>query len=505
MDLSKIPLERFAPRALNLLGNIFGGGDVRVLLSTRAERPVTVLLDTSTVILHPHRAGLYDLAIGSRLLRHRRERRQGPQEPERLDRWLTLKARRKWGPQAQADLRRQFPGIERLPGRLRPGTDWADIEVSDRRFRRTELPPPIPPDGKPVPPGQRRTTTAPLREVGLGELAYLPEVEITGEGDDFAWLTQALENGAITPRVLPTLEELPFLRLPFRVCSPEISPTLEWFREQLDGPGAKDIVASLIKCRTQSSVVREERKQGGRATSSGVHLDPNRLVGALISARVGLEPRLFRNPSSSIEPVFDPAEHLAWFAIDLNCLERAAEYSDAGRGSVLRFLALILTVVEQLGVDCVVIGFADRMLTLSDGTNVCLHLTTTLKQLEGPFGDAFWSKLEFFVRTPPQFPGAPGSFHPLAAHEIGAGLNRVARESEHSYRTLHWWAPRPMGWEFPRYREPEFCMRMADFVEGVFSEIDRGHAGTFNTDALFLPSCLKEAAQPGSRLTRAHG
>lgn len=488
MNLSTLTLDQLSPRCLNLLGSILGGGEMRVILSDRAMHPATVLLESRTVVLDAEQAGLYDLALCARLLHHRELRKLGPADPDRRDRWLTLKAQRQLVPQARRQLKRDFPGILRLPGRYRPGMDLKGLHVRVQTV-----------DWKPLPPLQ----TLPLGDPAAVrlEMPDTPEVELTATKEDFGWLQNALDSGAIPLQTLRGLEELPFLRVPFRLCLGEECPSMELIEEYLADPVNKDMIQGFMDCYIRKSEVRQERLNLGQRRRSGTRLDTNRLVEAVVAQRVGIEPRLFRSKASIVEPVFDPREHLVVLAFDINDLQRHEDWlEEDNRAATHRFLACLLTTYQRLEVDCVVLGFADQMLTLADGRHVCLHLSMVLKRLEDAFDEAFWNRLMHLVNHPPQLPGQPTCFHPLILHDITNTFDMVEREADHSYRTILWWARRGMHRDFPKYRTADFLRRTAERIDGEMADLERRFAGTLDTLASFLPADLKVWGRPGGYL-----
>jgi hypothetical protein len=493
-------LDQFSPRGLNVLASIIGEADVRVLLSQRATHPATVVLESWTVVLDPRYAGLYDLALCSRLLKHRALRKAGPKNPERLDRWLTRRAHRQLIPKTHADLLRAYPGIRRLPGRYRPGADSDDLRVVAKSVEWNPMPalpkdPPTARDGQPI----HRL----FGGRGL-EFTTIPELDITGSGDDFAWLMGALAGDQFPLQVIPGLDELPYLRIPFRLCVGESCPRMEQWEEQLADPDVKKIIQSLMDCYRRKSEVRQERRTLGRHTRHGVRLDANRLVDAVIARRAGMEPRLFRRTGSTIEPVFDPREHLVVITFDINDLrpgEPEWAWGDT-RAMAHRFLASMVTTYQRLGVDCVVAAFADQIVTLPDGRNVCLHFFHTLKTVADSFDDAFWNRLGFVLERPLAFPGAPVCYHPLSLRDFIGTFDELARESDHSYRANVWWARRWIPDEFSQLSSTDFLMRVADYIDTEMEDLPRRLLGTFDTLGSYLPSRLKQHGRPGRFLQR---
>ena len=479
MDLATRPLDSFSPRTLNLLGSIFADADVRIVLSARASHPATVVLESWTVVLDPARTGLFDLALGARLLGHRPLRKRGPKDPARLDRWLTRAARRLVG-ETRTQLIRDFPGITRLGGRYR-GADYDDLHMTARSVVWDPLRPPL---------------GTPLDGIGL---ASLPEMEITGADDDFAWLTEALAAGSVPLRTLPGLEDLPYVTVPFRLAMGEgPGATAELFEEMLRSEEVKEIVAGLKGCYRRKSEVRQERRPVGRRTLQGVSLDTNRLVEAVVGRRVGLNPPLFRRRGSTVEPVFDPREHLATVAFDLGDVGLSRDWRDHNaRSGVHRFLAAVLTTYQELDVDCAVLGFADRLITLPDGRVVCIHLSATLKRADEPFDAAFFSRLASVLSQPPTLPGEPSCFHPLAMRDVTQMLDGEARQRDHSYRSVLWWARRGASDAYPAFGSTDFLLRTADYIDNEVEELGRRLSGTLDMQACFVPYELRSHGRPG--------
>lgn len=298
-------LDELSPRTLNLLAQIFARGPARVVPSRRATYPVTLALESNTVVLHPDRAGLYDLVLGCAMLAKRAWRKRAPKNDEARDEWLTRRARAIHAPEARAALEASVPGVRGVPGVLGHTSDFAELRVVHRAVEWEPLPPLAPP--------------APGRSGGRVEMQHLPEIEVVGGGDDFAWVTDGLASGALATEKLPGFPEVPFLRVPFRQNTGDHAPpTLESW-EALIERHAGD-VAGLMQCFRRKAEVREERRAGGPRTRDGVHLDSGRLVDAVIARRTGVEPRLFRARRSYLEPVFDPAEFLVVCLFDLNDL-----------------------------------------------------------------------------------------------------------------------------------------------------------------------------------------
>ena len=493
MNLEELELREFSSRTLNLLALVFGGSEARVILSERAVHPLTVALESRTIVLDPFRTGLYDLALGARLLEHRSLRREGRRGRRRSDRWLTREAGRRLVPQAHEALARAYRGIGLLRGRFRRGKPCDDLRIVNQAIEWQPLPrlPPASPE-------QRRR--AEKWRAGDSPLAagvhceVIPEVEIHGADGDFEWLLAAIENGNVVLGRLPGLDELPYLRIPLRICSADSNPTIEEMEQLLSEPRSKQLIQTLMNCHRRKSEVRTERLNIGRHEFSGMHLDSSRLVEAVIGPRVGLQPALFRRKGSLIEPVFDPREHLTVITFDANDLANLDW--EGRRAHCLRFVACMLTVFQRLEVDTLVQAHADRIVTLRDGSCVCLHFQTLLKAADDAFDDGFWLRFGQLVRNPLSLPGTPTCFHSLGMRDIARAFDDIASEQEHSYRTTVWWARHGMSWEFEQFRTPPFLMRVADDIDHEMAELERRLTGTFDTLPCFLPEDLKQFGQP---------
>jgi len=492
MDVSKLRLKDFSQLGLNLLGRVFADGDARIVVSERAKYPMTVALENRTVILDPQRTGIFDLAIGARLLKHRAMRREGPTRERHKDAWLTKMARLELAKLARADLLRRYPGLHQLWGRYHSPneTDYSGLRMVVKSVSWTRLP--------------DITQQSSNRKLAIDfnsntAFRVIPELEITDAGNDLQWLIQAIAAGRIPLQTIPTLEDLPYIRIPYRICAGDIDPKIEEMERILADPENMDMVASLIRCYRQKSEVRDERLHLGRHQHAGIHLDSGRLVDAVIAQRVGLEPKMFRRKSSIIEPIFDSREHVAVVAVDLNDLRKSSfDYWNDPRARVLRFVLCMFSVFQKLEIDCAIIGIADQLVEIENLQTVCLHFVTTLKQADEPIDSSFWARFHHLMDHPPEFPGEPTCFHALGINELRDQFDAIAKVQDHSYRSQLWWARR--GLKDPRLDHPGFLTRMADYIDTQVRDMERRFTGTFDTLPTFVPESLKNAGQPGGFL-----
>jgi len=488
MNADQLKLSRFTPRTLNMLATIFGDcSDARVILSERSVYPLTVALSSRTIVLHPRYSGLYDLALGATLLRQRSLIKKGPSDPKRLDRWLTLKANRYLVSKAHDELQARFGRIDKLPGYFQPGTSREGLRLVDRYVAFEPLKKSTMPKNSPFP--MHRTYSF--------EANAIPELEITGTDDDFNWLVESLENGSLPLETLPHLDELPYVKIPLRIESPERFQLLEEWEKHLSSEESKEAVDALIKCHKDKAVVRERRKHSGRHTYSGVHLNPNRLVEARVRARVGLPTPIFQTPATNLEPVFDADQFLTVLTFDLNDLRDLSWTGN--RSAVLRFLAILLTCFDRMGVHLMVRGTADQVVTLNDGRKVCLHFTSILKGVEDSFEEVLLPRLAFLMQKPPQLPGSAGCFHALAAEDIRAAFTKESASGDYSLFTLVWWARHLMESDSD-FRSDSFLQRSADHIDYTMNELEKELDGTLDHAPCFLPNELKQQGQHGEFL-----
>lgn len=162
----------------------------------------------------------------------------------------------------------------------------------------------------------------------------------------------------------------------------------------------------------------------------------------------------------------------------------------------------MLTAYQRLGVDTMVLGVADRLVDLPDGTQAVLHLSTTLKKRDEPFDAAFWGRLASLFEHPPTLPGTATAFHPLAIQTIARSFDESARDAAHSYRVMLWWQHHRFRHNDWRTQEPDFHQREADWIDREVAGVQARHEGTFDGLATFLPECVAETGRPRGFLAR---
>jgi hypothetical protein len=467
----QLHLERFSPRALNLLGSVVHGQEARVVLSRRLVPAAAVVLESRTLFLDPDRTNVYDLLLGARLLRRRPDGRGATGVRDRLPSRL----RRRWVREARASLARDYPGVLRLPGRFLPGAPSRDLRVSWQSV-----------SWKPLDPNDPDALRG-------GTIEHVPGVDGTGNEDDFTWLAAAVRSGRFPLEHLPDLGELPVATVPLSLpFSPAYGPRVERLEELI--AENREVMAGLMQCYQRKSEVNLDLIPLGERKLSGTRLDSSRLVEAVLARRVGLEPKLFLKRREVSQPVFDPRQHCVVLGIDLNDLRRGP-IGDPSFSH--RILAVIVKMYQTLGVDFAVLGFSDHVIDLGDGARAYLHVPVTLKGVDDPYDGTFWNRLAHVMDRPPSLPGEPACYHPLLMRSVARVFEEAGRDRRHSYRAVVLAAKRGMPAWSPEFHSDEFLTRTAAALDEEIDRLRERFAGTLDTTACFVPPGLKDRGRKG--------
>lgn len=142
---------------------------------------------------------------------------------------------------------------------------------------------------------------------------------------------------------------------------------------------------------------------------------------------------------------------------------------------------------------------ADRIISLPDGRNVCIHFTTTLKRVDETFDELLFNRLMLLMRNPPRLPGKNGCFHALMAEDIVPQFYHHEADYDHSYFTLVWWARTLISHDFKKLRNQSFLERSALRIDHLFRELDK-RDGTLDTAPVYLPEELCRNSDHGEFL-----
>ncbi len=478
----KITLGKLEPRVLEILARAFSGGEeLRVLVSHRAKFPVTLVLESRTIVLCPITAGLYDLALAACCFEARSWRDSAPLKKKQRDRWLTHQVHERLVPAAHEKLQRLFPNLaSRAGGYVLPGRKPNGLRVAERQV-----------DWLPLP--QINSEDAMLNV----NLDFVHELDQRGAGGDLDWIRNAIVKRAIPLESIPTMDEWPYATIPFRVSPPK-DYDLESFERIMQDPEVIETKNSIIECVRRKSEVLDERQHRGKLQRFGVHLDHKRLINAAMAPRTGIDPKVFRKKSSQLQPIFDPDTHLAMILLDLN------DISTEGRSNKFdgcrKFLLAILKAYGELEVDMEVVVYADTMVTCPDGRKVICHFTNTLKTIDQPLSDNFWAQLGAIIRKQPRMPFPATHYHPISARRVIARMIEIARERPHAYRTLFWLARRGKP-EYPY--DYTLNERMASYLDNSFDNLQEEMSPSdFDAGTVFLPDEIKSYQRRNSFLSK---
>lgn len=470
-------LATCSERFLTLVAGMMSERDAIVVTTERVKLPITVAFDSRTLVLDPRRIGLLDLAVAARALQWRRQAEQrcndqGTLFPTAALRFILA---------AWESLLHDYPKIGRLPGRFDPRrqTTWPKLTMRDVKFT------------KPVRAGGAGAAASFLRTEGL---------DVTGAKSDFTWLLREIAAGRYPLEDWPTLPELPIVTVPLQIATGRApGPQFEEYRRHLDDPEIRKLIGGLKKCYTRKSEGDAPFEYHGARRTTGLHLDTQRLVQAVLMRKAGVPPRVFKTRDQQPQPIWDPRQHLVVIAFDANCMVPGAL---EGRRFSFRSLSIFLEAYKQMGVDCVVLSYLDHVVRLKDGRRVYLHLPAVLKRVEDSFDGAFYNRLASLLELPPQLPrGEPACFHPLLLRSIRQIFDQQSQRAKYRYRTTLVAATRgmPRGGE---YQSDAFLARTAEALETGLNELDSRYEGRFDGEAMFIPYELKTIARPGSRVSQ---
>lgn len=483
---TRFPLASFNERTLNRIATMAAGQEVRVALSTRIGPPAVVVAESRTAYLDPARAGLFDLFLAARLVLRRRS------VSEFRDESGVPEARvREWVRKDRDQLAHDFPRILQVldgyyhPGRSDEGVDdggedapqivWDSVEF--RALGREDLP----------------------EQDGRGSFQHAPGIDVTGTEDDFAWLIEAIEAGRYSLEDSIDLEGLRVATCPLKLSfSQAFGPEFE----QLEATIAqyKDAAKSLMQCYRRRSEGLVEATASTRRMTSGVRLDPGRLIDARIARRTGRTAKLFRMPTQRASSMFDPSKHLVVMAVDLNSL-RPGPIGNPGFSK--NALAVSVRVYEALGVDLTIVGFWDRVVELSDGRRVYLHIPVPIKEPHQRYDGAFWSRLAFVMNHRPNLPGAEAGCHAFQLRAVERAIDRASDEVAYHHRMVLMIALRGMVDAGPEFDTEEAWARAARRLDAQLETMVRRHDGNWGDPSFFfVPRSLIDNAQPGGWVSR---
>lgn len=468
-------------RSLELFALAISGQRWRILISTRSKHPLTVVLKSKTLVLDPDRTFLFDLALAAncgeadewlgKLSGTTASQRN--QQLTRQARQILIPAKQQW----LMDRYRRLSNNWR--NRYLPGQTLAGFHVTENQASWNSL---------------RKGASA----VGC-KLEMIGGFELQGLERDSRSLVQAIRNGDIEWDVLHGLDEFAVATVPFSISNVH-TQDMESVERYLNDSEVVQSMNSFYGCLQRKAESLEERLPRGELRAQGVHLDDSRLVAAIVSARRGTLARIFRSKSSNVQPNFDPSRQLVYMQLDWNDIASSDLEVQQGkrRWGVLQQVVLgYVRACVRLDVDLVMESFADQYFSWSHNANCPPHcivqFRTSIKSIDQPADESFWSRLIDFLTQPPRLPGRPVSFQPLTCRHIARDLRSFSRTHEHTMRNLFWCSRPELDGRIARKSSARLEERMSEYIDTTMENLERDFPpGQFDSEATFLPNPIIE-------------
>jgi hypothetical protein len=485
-----IQLGSISIRSLEFFAQAISGKRCRVMLSSRAEYPVTVVLNSNTIVLSPD-AGLWDLALASRCwpaADHLKNIRS--EKPGIRSRAITGYAHKRIIPNAQSSLLRQYPRLQQAGGFYLPGESLDGFRVTEEEVHFSPLP-------------DWQDSNIPTDF----SFEFTSGLGIHGIEEDTRKVMSAIKSGQVEWEIIPGLAEFPVKVVRFTTTSP-VELKFEHGERIMTDPDVVSTMNSIHRCVMNKAESLEDRIPRGSHLKNGLHLDHTRLVPAAIAALNGNDTsvKLFRNKSTSLLPNFNPRQMLICVNFDLNdvCSRDIFE----SFGEIQKTLLGFLQGYAKTEADMMIEFYADQMVKLDDGRKAIIQFRTRIKDIDEPLDDAMWNRIREYLGWRPKFPGRPTHFHPLAAREIAKQFREVLDDNDkHIYRLLFWMARSAPTQEFPIRNNRHIYERFATSIDQQFESLlrDIPAGGTFDTEPVLLPKYeLIRHGQPGGFLSRTY-
>lgn len=350
MNYREKVLGDFSPRTLNTLAEMVSGeARAHVVLSTRVAARVSIVYSQHRVVAHP-KSGLYDLFLAAALLHERK-------------RFLHAVSNEIIISCARISVQTLFPRIEEKtygffhPENLMPGSP--ELTWEDPTW--TEL-------------GTEKLGNA----CGSGQAT-----EVVGD-EELELLLEGIEQNRIS---LKRYNELPIAVAEFQWRLLDGWDNIS-ARDQMNAAidEREDILQEFIECYRTNCVSRASRKSS-RLGFSGFQLDTARLARLLNPNEQSR--KVFKKNDLEASRVFLPEQHVAFYGFDLNWIFCKSIFNRPHPA----LPAMILKIIEKLGLNCVAYGFLDRLVILNNGHTILLHIVAKLKEIDEPLDDMVWQRL----------------------------------------------------------------------------------------------------------------
>lgn len=467
IQIAKIPI-----RSLEFFAQAVSNQRARLMISSRAEHPVTVVLNSKTIVLSPD-AGLWDLALASRCLSavdHVKNIRS--QKPGIRSRVLTSHTRKHIVPEAQSILLKQFPRLKSAGGFYLPGESLDGFKVTEEEVRFRPLP-------------DFNETNIPIDPT----FEFTSGLGIHGIEDDSRKVMNAIHAGQVEWEFVAGLDDIPVKVIRFSTTSP-VDLKFEHGERVMKDPEVLSTKEGIYQCVMRKAESVEERLPQGAYLKSGLHLDHKRLVPAAIAAINGNDSfvKPFRNKATSIQPIFDPQRMLIVVNFDLNDVSSRDLFESFGE--IQKTLLGFLAGYAKLEAHLIIEFYSDQSVKLADGRRAIIQFRTRIKSIDERIDEPMWSRIRQYLGWRIRLPGTPTHFQPLAAREIVKTFREVMDESDqHVYRLLFWMARSAPTKLFPVRSNQQTYQRMATSIDEQFESLTRDlpPGGTFDTEPVMLP------------------
>ncbi|HMO16157.1 MAG TPA: hypothetical protein PKD64_18625 [Pirellulaceae bacterium] len=348
MNYSEKVLADFSPRTLNTIVEMVSGeARTHVVLSTRIAPRLSIVYSQYRVVAHP-KSGLYDLFLAAALVRDRK-------------RFLNAVATDLIISDAMNLIRTEFSRIEeKTSGFFHPESSIpGNPELTWENPSWTEL--------------EKLENTCGSDQT----------MELIGD-EELELLLDSIQQKQIT---LKRYRELPLAVAEFQWRLLDGWDNIS-ARDQMNAAidERQEVLQDFIECYRTNCVSRSPRK----ATClgfSGIQLDTSRLARLMNSSENSR--RIFKKHDLHASRIFLPEQHVAFFGFDLNWLFCPTVFNRPHPA----LPAMILKIIERLGLNCVAFGFLDRLVVLKNGQTILLHIVARLKEIGEPFDDVVWQRL----------------------------------------------------------------------------------------------------------------
>ncbi|BBM86602.1 hypothetical protein [Candidatus Uabimicrobium amorphum] len=456
-------VDKILPRALNMITSFVSGKQVNVVVAERAKEPVTVVMEGTALFVQPQVA-FYDVLMASRLFNYhyiikKQYREESP----------PVKLIRKWMRKERKYLHRRFPALHGFKGSYHPHSDceeypcvvWQGVEFGNLQSN-------------------------PFAGVGSENfsMVQVEGVDIVSSEDDMNALIAALKNGNVPLKKHKELH-IPVAEIPANLLVKNAWPQ-EW--ERLERYFNSSWIKEWRKCMMRKMEGNLDLNIFAQHKSSGTRINMNRLYRVPLAKYTRQIPKIFQSERRRIETTFDPSQYLGVLAVDMNMWSEKDENGRYGSGN--SELALV-HILEQMGIDLILISFRDFLVDLGNGEKVYIHVPFVLKQAHEPMSKIIWSRVvEAWKRSGQR--GEICSFQPIHFKTISEYINKAFAEKHYRYVYMMYYSRNDFG-----SQNDLFHARTIQSLENICQDMFARHDKTKWLMYGRIPYSLKNHAEKG--------